>query len=202
MKYLSACFAALVLALCFSGVGSAHKVNVFAYADGDAVQVEGYFTRSQKVRYGKLTVTDLVTGEELIEGITDEQGLFRFRPAASFLETGHGINVLLDAGEGHQSSWQLSPEELKTLAPSGQTEKTAGSGQASTVSANQAATAPAMETAELEALIGRVLDAKLAPIKQTLARQEATGPSLRDIVGGIGWIFGLLGVAIYMKYRR
>lgn len=39
-----------------------------------------------------------------------------------------------------------------------------------------------MDTAELEALIGRVLDAKLAPIKQTLARQES-GEAVSWLIG-------------------
>lgn len=192
----------------FSGVSFAHKVNVFAYADGDAIQVECYFTRSQKVRHGKLLVTDLSTGEKLLEGTTDEQGVFRFQPDAAFLKTGHGMNILLNAGEGHQSTWEISPEELASLSTAGQgakqpTAQGAPDGQfLEAPDVNGAALAPAIEATELEALIGRVMDAKLAPIKQSLARQEDNGPNLRDIIGGIGWIIGLLGLATYMKYRR
>ena len=209
MKYCSAILTALVVLLCFTGVSMAHKVNVFAYADGDAVQVEAYFTKSQKVRHGKLIVSDLVTGEQLLAGTTDEQGLFRFRPEPAFLKTGHGLNILLNAGEGHQNSWEITTEELASLSPAGQ-----GAPQPVAVpeeAEGQALQAPAAtgtietpvsEAAELEALIGKVLDAKLSPIKRSLARQEDSGPGLRDIIGGIGWILGLLGLATYMKYRR
>jgi nickel transport protein len=58
-----------------------------------------------------------------------------------------------------------------------------------------------LDTAELEAMMGRVLDAKLAPIRRALAERD-DGPNLRDILGGIGWIFGLLGVAALMKFRK
>lgn len=208
MKYFFSSLAALVLLLCFSGVSSAHKVNVFAYVEGEAIQVEGYFTRSQKVRHGKLTVTDLVTAEKLLEGTTDEQGLFRFRPDPAWLKTGHGMNILLNAGEGHQSNWEISPEELAALSPAGQSAKPpSGVPTLPVVQASQAPAAsgtigvPAMEATELEAVIGKVLDAKLAPINQALARQADSGPNLRDIIGGIGWIIGLLGLATYMKYR-
>ena len=205
MKYCSAISAILVLLLSFSGESLAHKVNVFAYADGDAIQVECYFTRSQKVRHGKLIVTDLSTGEKLLEGSTDEQGLFRFQPDMAFLKTGHGMNILLNAGEGHQSNWEISPEELASLTPSGKSTEPQSAAQAAPAvepSQASAVSGAAIETAELEALIGKIMDAKLAPIKQSLARQEDSGPNLRDIIGGIGWIIGLLGLATYLKYRR
>ena len=58
-----------------------------------------------------------------------------------------------------------------------------------------------VDSRELEALIGKVLDARLVPIKQALARQEDSAPRLQDIIGGIGWILGLLGLATYLRYR-
>lgn len=58
-----------------------------------------------------------------------------------------------------------------------------------------------VDMAALEDMFAHVLDARLAPVEQALA-QRAAGPDLRDIVGGIGWIIGLLGLAAYMKYRR
>jgi nickel transport protein len=208
MKYFTVSLVTLVLLLGFSSLGSAHKVNVFAYADGEAIQVECYFTRNQKVRFGKLTVTDLATGEKLLEGTTDEQGLFRFQPDPDFLKTGHGMNILLRAGEGHQSDWQIEPEELAALAPPGKStqQPTQLTGEAQPAPAGQLAQLPAasgtMAATELEALIGKVMDAKLAPIKQTLARQADSGPGLRDVIGGIGWIIGLLGLATYIKHKR
>ena len=210
MKYWSVLVTVLVVLFCFSGVSSAHRVNVFAYVDVDAVQVECYFTRSQKVRHGTVLVTDISTGATLLEGTTDEQGLFRFRPEAEFLKTGHGMRILLKAGEGHQSDWEMSPEELATLSPSEQVANPPDTAQASRegqplqtpAEKPEISAAPVLDTAELEALIGRVMDVKLAPIKQGLARQQESSPTVRDIVGGIGWILGLLGLVAYMKSRR
>ncbi len=33
-------------------------------------------------------------------------------------------------------------------------------------------------------------------------REEAERPGLVEIIGGIGWIMGILGIAAYMKSRR
>jgi nickel transport protein len=52
--------------------------------------------------------------------------------------------------------------------------------------------------------LDRRLDAKLAPIVRTLeaqrkamVEQQDKGPSVVEIFGGVGWIFGLVGVAAY-----
>ncbi|CAK7058472.1 MAG: hypothetical protein DELT_01316 [Desulfovibrio sp.] len=153
MKWLMS-FLILIL---FTGTSYAHRVNVFAFVDDGAIQVDCFFSKSQKVRNGALVITDSVTGDTLLAGTTDEQGLFRFRPPDAFLTKGHGLTILLNAGQGHQSEWQVPPEELQALLPGGQAAK---------------------------------------PV------YEDTGPGLRDIVGGLGWIVGLLGLATYIKYRR
>ena len=209
MKYSTACFLCIVLLVFFPVASQAHKVNVFAFADGDTIQVECYFSKKHKVKNGKLVFTDIETGATIFEGTTDEQGIFGFRPDADFLKTGHGLNILLNAGEGHQNNWRISPEELAALSQYAQAETPAHDKQAAPVEQSSGLLADsrtiavaALDAAELETIIGRVMDAKLVPIKQTLARHEDGGPTLNDIIGGLGWIIGLLGLAAYMKFRR
>ena len=208
MRYYAACLCALVLMLGFADVCLAHRVNVFAYVDADSVRVECAFSKSRKVRNGKLVITDGETGVTLLEGVSDEQGLFTFRPSDGFLRTGHGLRILLLAGEGHQDEWRVSAEELAALsepvpggeAPASSLSPVPASGPAASVSAPAAVSS--MDAAALEALVGRVVEAKLTPVRQALARQQESGPGLRDVIGGIGWILGLLGLGTYMNYRR
>jgi nickel transport protein len=54
---------------------------------------------------------------------------------------------------------------------------------------------------ELQALIEQSLDKKLAPILHRLGNLDQ-GPSLSDIIGGIGYIIGLVGLAAYFNARR
>lgn len=208
MKRGAVLCAAFFLLACFAEDAPAHRANVFAFVDGDAVRVECSFSRSQKVRNGTLTVSDSETGAHLLQGRTDGEGVFRFRPPAGFLRTGHGLTIVLDAGEGHRDTWDVSPEELVSLSSASPEAGTssgavAPSGSPAVPAVSVPATPPpAMGAAELEALVGRVVEAKLLPVKQALVRQEERGPGLRDIIGGIGWILGLLGLAAYLKYRR
>ncbi|MDR1744763.1 MAG: hypothetical protein LBS30_03305 [Planctomycetota bacterium] len=202
--------AVLAAFLALAGEGLAHSVSVFAFVDGDEIQVECGFSKTRKVVNGKIVVADSRTGDTILEGTTDRRGVFRFRPPDGFLATGHGLDVRLLAGEGHRDEWKIAPEELRALSRSAGAQTPAPPGR-NIADARQTARAPgenrtislsAVDIAGLEEIMGRVVDAKLAPIKQTLAQQQNDEPGLRDIVGGIGWILGLLGLATYMRHRR
>ena len=81
----------MALCLVFAGASfaSAHRVNIFAFVDGDAVQVECGFNRSQKVKQGTVEVFDATTGARLLQGTTDDNGVFRFPVTAELREAGH-----------------------------------------------------------------------------------------------------------------
>ena len=56
--------------------------------------------------------------------------------------------------------------------------------------------------AELQEKVEEALDKKLKPVMKLLAEAQQSGPSAVDILGGIGYIFGLVGVAAYFSARR
>ena len=203
----------LGLALCFFCAGTlpaaAHRVNIFAYVDNGDVVVECGFNRSRKVRQGQIEVFDAVTGAPLLQGTTDDQGQFRFPVPASAARDGHGLRIRINAGEGHQNDWTVEANEFAASppptqsaaspAPSSQTARTSSPVPVAGISGNsQAAATPA----DVERIVNAALDSRLAPIKHMLTEQFEVGPNLRDIIGGIGWIFGLIGVAAYFRRRR
>ena len=198
----------MALCLVFAGApfASAHRVNIFAFVDGDAVQVECGFNRSQKVKQGTVEVFDATTGAQLLQGTTDDNGVFRFPVTAELRKAGHDLNIRIIAGEGHQNQWKLSKEDFslgadsKTAVSTVKLEilnKEAETNTAAPVAAVSGGATPA----EIERIVDAALDAKLSPIKRMLAEQTEAGPNLRDIIGGIGWIFGLIGVAAYFRRR-
>jgi len=50
----------------------------------------------------------------------------------------------------------------------------------------------------------RVIDRKLKPVMGILVklREDSEKPRLTEIIGGIGYIVGLMGIAMYLKSRR
>ena len=203
---------ALCLVLAGAPFASAHRVNIFAFVDGDAVQVECGFNRSQKVKQGTVAVFDAATGAKLLQGATDGNGVFRFPVTAELREAGHDLNIRIIAGEGHQNDWTVSADELAAsgtpkavaVAAAETAPATPAAGQAAPSASSAspvAAVSGGATPAEIERIVDAALDAKLSPIKRMLAEQTEAGPNLRDIIGGIGWIFGLIGIAAYLRRR-
>lgn len=203
---------ALCLVLAGAPFASAHRVNIFAFVDGDAVQVECGFNRSQKVKQGTVEVFDAATGAKLLQGATDGNGVFRFPVTAELREAGHDLTIRIIAGEGHQNDWTVSADELAAsgtpkavaVAAAETAPATPAAGQAAPSASSAspvAAVSGGATPAEIERIVDAALDAKLSPIKRMLAEQTEAGPNLRDIIGGIGWIFGLIGIAAYLRRR-
>ena len=180
------------------------------------------FNRSQKVRQGTVEVFDAATGGKLLQGTTDGNGVFRFPVTEALRDAGHDLTVRIIAGEGHQNEWTVAADELKAATVSGVSGTSAA--LTSGTPASAPASAPAGEAVsgaapvvpagtpapvvsggatpeEVERIVNAALDAKLSPIKHLLAEQVEAGPNLRDVIGGIGWIFGLIGVAAYFRRR-
>jgi nickel transport protein len=79
---------------------------------------------------------------------------------------------------------------------------TAGAAPAQSVQAlEQTPPAAAPALAEIEKAFEKALDRKLAPIMRTLAEMREEKVRLADVLGGLGYIFGLVGAAAYFKRK-
>ena len=189
---ISAVVFSLILAL--AGAAQAHRVAVFAYVEGDQIKGEGAFSTGGKVVNQKVQVLD-ASGKVLAEGTTGEDSTFSLPlPKAKA-----PLTVVLDAGAGHRATFELTAQDLGQEA-SGATEQAAT--VATPTAAPSAAAAPTAQ--DLAPEIKKAVQQAVAPIRAQLAEMalKADEVSLRDIVGGIGWIVGLLGLAAYLKARK
>ena len=201
-----------MLLLACVDVAQAHRVNIFAWLEGGTVRVECSFRRDSPVQQGTVIVFDAQTGAELLQGKTDKQGAFAF-PVPEAVSQGHGLRIRILAGEGHQNEWHMDAAEFSSLLPAGtapisSAEEGAESLPAKLVSdAGNGSAAPAVVTGALsrkdvETIVDAALDRHLAPLRRALAARNETEPTLRDIVGGLGWIMGLVGIGLYFSRRR
>ena len=196
----------------------AHRVNIFAWTEGDQVVAESGFNGGNKVKQGQVVVFDAATGAKLVDGRTDDFGVFRFPISAE--GKAHGVRIVIKAGEGHQNEWTMEAAELAAVQPASAVPAPVAAPVAATASAPAAATsgtqpqttqgadkAPAQQTAnisaaELQSIVNTALDAKLGPIRKELAEMRVARPGFSEIFGGIGWLVGLAGIALYFKGRR
>ena len=188
-----------------AGPAGAHGVVVFAWIEGDTVHVESKFSGGRRVNGGSVVVEDK-QGNRLLSGTTDDQGEFDFTvPAATDLK------IVLSAGAGHRGEWSISAAEIEAAAgapdsgPGGgypaAVAKTA-SPPAGTSAEKNRADAPAADLGAIESVVERVIDRKLEPVLRMMAESRQAGPDLKDILGGLGYIMGLIGVAAYVHSRK
>ncbi|EFL51305.1 conserved hypothetical protein [Solidesulfovibrio fructosivorans JJ]] len=210
MKYKYILIAALALCLGAAAPALAHRVNVFAYVEGNDVHVECSYSRSDRVRFGEITVKNAATGQVYLTGKTDDKGNFVFPVPEAARKDKAEIAIHLDAGEGHQNNTTVKAEEYLSAAPADQSAApVAPAATTATAPATAAASAPAqtavavpMDQAALRAVVEQAVEVKIAPIRKMLLDQEEKGPGLAGIAGGIGWLVGIAGLLAYVRCRK
>ncbi|MFO7559366.1 MAG: hypothetical protein R6X10_11100 [Desulfobacterales bacterium] len=174
-----------------AGTALAHKVNIFAWVEGDTVYTESKFSGGKKVQNAPVEIygTD---GTKLLEGKTNELGEFSF-PAIRKT----GMKVVLLAGMGHKAEWTVSASELQGNDP----EKTE---EIAPEKMEKRSASPCLNQEEIRNVVEKVMDQKLQPVIRELRKSlnPDREPDFGDIMGGIGYIVGLIGVAAYVHSRR
>jgi len=185
-------------------------VNIFAYAQDGKVHAEGYFVDGTKCKNSIIEVIDNKTGQKLLEGRTDDNGQYSFD-----IPRAVAMKLILRAGIGHQNEYVLSEDEVRGAMPLSKrtTEKQAGQQKSAAPDPKpmkieqtaeiQNATRPPGPTQDMEELVGKVVDSKLQPVMRILVKlqEQSEKPGLTEIVGGIGYIIGIMGLIGYLKGR-
>ncbi len=162
----------------------AHKVNMFAYPEGEEIFVEGYFTDGIKPMGADVAVYDS-SGAELLRGKTNDEGQFQFA-----IPKNDDLRIVMNTGEGHQTEYVVSGDEI---AGSAGNDDQAGP---SIMDSNPAAESP-VSNAEVRKAVGEAIRPVMRSISEL--KEQRT---FSDIVGGIGFIFGVIGVFFYIKARQ
>ena len=197
-------FAALVF---FSAPALAHKVMIFAWVDGDTIHTQSKFSGGKKAKGAQVLVFDS-EGNQLLEGRTDKKGEFSFKVPRKT-----DLRIVLKASMGHMAEWKIPAEQITAVAEASQSSTPEPAVEAPSQEAPPLTDAetggelprPAavgLSRQEIKALIDESLDRKLAPIVNMLADQVGQGPTVSEVLGGIGYIFGLAGVGLYFASRR
>jgi nickel transport protein len=186
----------------FSTPALAHRVLVFAYAEGDTIQVESKFVSDTPVRQGKVMVLDAKTGKELLTGQTDDQGEFSFRIPAEAAAEKMDLKIVVDAAMGHRGEWLLKAGSYLTDAPPGKAAESAPARAVPPAPKVPETRAVPPDQQALEAALNKVLERQLAPIKEMLTELTIHRTSLTDILGGLGYIMGIFGLWAYLASKK
>lgn len=176
--------------LLFNGVAEAHLLKLFAYVEGNRIHGSAYFAGGAGVADAAITISD-ADNQPLARLKTDPQGAFSYTVA-----TAGEYRLRVSTGEGHQAEWRIHPEEF---SPS-----PTGSYNPPATSASNVATGPdpaAPTNPQLATLVEQAVARQIGPLREELQRSQDRA-RLSDILGGIGFIFGLAGVALWWRSRQ
>ena len=141
----------------------AHKVNIFAYVEGDRVYTESYFSDGKKCVDSKIEVFDNQENK-LLEGLTDKEGVFSFEVSPEVVEDGD-LKIVITASMGHKAEYTIRADELRDTT-------------------------------------GLVKEEHEEPISSKEKDERAFKISPTEIIGGIGYIFGIFGIIAYFLSRK
>ena len=181
----------------------AHKVRVFAYGEGNEIVGETAFSGGRKPKNADIFVEDAATGKQVFSGQTDEQGEFRFDIPREAREGKMDLLIIVKAGDGHRGEWPLAAadylEGVQETAPASTADSAVPAAEEEAGVPAQTADNTGASLQQIQQVMEKTMDKKLAPVKHMLAQSGEHGPTLQDILGGIGYILGLAGIAAYFK---
>jgi len=163
----------------------AHKVMIFAWVEGDTVFTESKFSGGKKAINAPVVIFDK-DGKKLLEGKTDNKGEFSFKiPKLT------DLRIVLNAAMGHKAEWTVPESEIREVGNIVEKKNAQVSGPIGI----------GLSKEEVKKIVEDSLDKKLRPIVRMMTESKNNKPSLTEIIGGIGYIFGLMGVALYFISR-
>lgn len=186
-------FIIFLLLSAFSAPGAAwaHGVKLFASVDNNKITGMAYFAGGGPAINSRVLLVDQ-QNKQILECITDEQGKFE----APLPHNAYGQHtLLLLAGAGHQAEIQLNLTATAMTNPS-----SSPALQASGQTGDVAATVDrAAQNVSLEEVYQQLFHIN----KQLLEIKAAqTSITFERVIAGLGYIMGLVGLALYVHYRQ
>ena len=187
----------LLIVLIFLGLqvasASAHNVVSGIYADGMTIEGEIGFSNGDMAQAGS-TVKVYDAHDNLLAELTlAEGGLFSYQAKQVAkhifkvnLSAGHVAEMVMEASE-------LSPSAMAQSNAVAEVETDSGKGDV-TLGIN-------VTVEQLESIVRSAVAQQIRPLQKEL-RAYKEKVMLRDIAGGLGFIFGLFGVAAWMASSR
>jgi nickel transport protein len=175
----------------------AHRVNIFAWVDGDTVHTQSKFGGGKMVNNGQISVFD-PEGNLLVKGNTDENGEFSFDVPKKT-----SLRIELKAGMGHQSEWIVTAEEIEALQENNFVVSDPPEDSNNVLEKRpELISETGLTKEDIEQAVEQAVEKKLKPVMQMLSDLKDPGPKITDILGGIGYIIGLVGIGAYFKNSK
>jgi nickel transport protein len=206
-RYVFVCLLFIICCLLTVSPVYAHKVSIYAYTENGMVHSESYFVDGSKCKNSVVEVFDGKDGTKLLEGKTDENGKFSFK-----IPKTTSLKLVLHASMGHQADYTLSEDEVREAIdkqhpvqpPANKVPTRSKDISTAKKETTETRVLKTISESEIEAIVERAVDKKTEPLLRMLVKlqERSEKPGITEIIGGIGYIIGLMGIAMFFKNRR
>ena len=180
------------------GTAHAHRVNIFAWWDGSAVQTESYFASGNKAINAKVEMKN-AENNTVATCMTDSQG----RCVLAAKEPGR-YRITIYAGMGHKADTELIIGKDKRAEVETHEANKPVQAQNAGPTASSSLKGESEKNCLTQEDMDRIIEKRLTPLYAVLQKieQEQHKVRMKDVAGGIGYILGLAGIALYIWSRR
>jgi nickel transport protein len=175
----------LIIALLFVATpASAHRLKLFATLESGVISGYAFFVGSGRAQAAAISVKD-ATGKEVATLTTDGAGAYSYKTPAP--QTYH---LTVNTGDGHSADAVIDAARFSgAAAPETDSDE------------NAEANAPALSQAQIERAVDAAVARQIKPLIEAYELAEGR-TRFNDIMGGIGMIIGLAGIALWASARR
>jgi nickel transport protein len=187
-----------------------HTLYVFAAGEGNTIKGQVYLPGGTGVPDADIRLT---TADGKVVATTKSDAEGRFTLKAPFRSD---FNVVAMTADGHQARWNISADELAELPSPSDSSTGKPEGNAANVpedshlptpgssgSRSQHETPTTHTAAPLADLKSEMSGLKAQVVKLREEWQEfRSATQLRDVLGGVGYILGITGIAFYLLARK
>ncbi|MEO0184560.1 MAG: hypothetical protein ABIL22_04805 [candidate division WOR-3 bacterium] len=185
-------FINFILLLSIPAICLAHKINIFATVEGNRIYTQSYASDGGKIKGGVIEVYDKA-GSKLLTGKTDSLGEFSF-----VIPKKDDLKIVVIGGMGHRTETVVSADELPEIKKpiAVKVEKNEGYKEVPKTEIT------AIDTTLLERIVERVVDEKIRAVLRLIAEQKKEKIGITEVVGGIGYIIGIVGIIAFFMKRK
>jgi len=169
-----------VLLLIYVAPVDAHHSSIDAYLEGDVIGGDVRFGSGQPG--ANVSVEVWLASGELVEKVeTDSDGHFTFRPTRSV-----DHRFVYDPGDGHRCETRVAAASLPAPVRSRRDDDSS---------------IGLISNDDLRVAVEEAVSKQVAPLRRELA-DARRAVQIRDVVGGLGYILGIVGIYCFLRSRR
>ncbi|UCF71168.1 MAG: hypothetical protein JSW49_02505 [candidate division WOR-3 bacterium] len=169
---------------------AAHGVNIFTLVEDDSILCQCYYNDGSPVRNQMIEIFR-TSGVKLLDGQTDDAGYFKFLAGVK-----EDLKVVLHAGMGHKAETVIKVSSMPEVST-----PTAGKKSVSRKTVQTSPETTGLDEEQLRRIVKEVLEEEINSIRGLILQQQRS-VSFTTIIGGVGYIFGIFGLLLYLRRRK